>query len=153
MAVGDLFWFSDAVPVGFPASSAFSSGDDMRAVLITNASVTSTESTLSYTAYTEASTATVAGYESSGFQLEAWGAMWSTGSAGASKVATFDTTATPTWAQDAGHSTNVTYCLIANISDTSKRAVCAIDLGGVDMTAGDLTITFNASGIATITST
>jgi hypothetical protein len=118
MAVGDLFWFSDAVPVGFPASSAFSSGDDMRAVLITNASVTSTESTLSYTA-----------------------------------VATFDTTATPTWAQDAGHSTNVTYCLIANISDTSKRAVCAIDLGGVDMTAGDLTITFNASGIATITST
>jgi hypothetical protein len=147
MAVGDLWWFDEATPIGFPQSSAFSSGDTMSCVLITNVGITSTESTLSYTAYTEAATAGT--YPASGTTLDTWGDMWTQ----LGKVATFDTTTNPTWAANASNSTAVTYALITNLTDTGKRAVCAVDLGSVDMTAGDLTITWNATGLATVTST
>jgi len=39
-----------------------------------------------------------------------------------------------------------------NYTDSGKDALCYVDLGGpVDMTAGDLTITWNGSGLMTIT--
>jgi len=38
-----------------------------------------------------------------------------------------------------------------NNTDDGKDALCYVDLGGpVDMTAGDLTITWNGSGLMTI---
>jgi len=57
----------------------------------------------------------------------------------------------PTWAQDASNPTDASYGIIYN-TDSSDEAVGYVDLGGeVDMTAGALTITWNASGIFTIT--
>lgn len=64
---------------------------------------------------------------------------------------TFDSTTNPTWAQDASNDTDAYWAIIYNYTDASNDALAFVDLGGpVDMTAGDLTITWNASGIFTI---
>lgn len=73
-------------------------------------------------------------------------------------VMTFDDTgATVVWLQNASNPTNASWGLIYNFTDAGKDALAFIDLttdGGTtpaDMTAGDLTITWHASGIYTIT--
>jgi len=64
----------------------------------------------------------------------------------------FDSATNPTWAQDAGNDVDAYWGIIYNFTDAGKDAVAFVDLGGpVDMTAGDLTVTWNASGIFTIT--
>ena len=70
----------------------------------------------------------------------------------ASTTMTFDSTTNPTWAQDASNDTDAYWGVIYNYTDAAHDAVAFVDLGGpVDMSAGDLTITWNASGIFTIT--
>ena len=71
----------------------------------------------------------------------------------AAGVMTFDDTgASVTWAQNASNDTDAYWGIIYNDTDATNRAIAYIDLGGpVDMTAGDLTVTWNASGIFTIT--
>lgn len=137
MAVGDLFWFDHATPIGSPDSSAFSSGDSILLGLNTTAGVTNT-TTQGWDSYTEASTATgsTSGYASSGSTLSVWGDMWSY----SGKVATFDTPTNPNWIQDAGHSTSVTFAIGYNNTLAGAMTIFAVDLGDVDMTAGDLTI-------------
>ncbi len=69
-----------------------------------------------------------------------------------STTMTFDSATNPTWAQNASNDTDAYWGIIYNYTDAGKDAVAYVDLGGpVDMSAGDLTITFNASGIFTIT--
>lgn len=66
---------------------------------------------------------------------------------------TFDDTGVDvTWLVNAGNPTNARYAIVYNSSDTGlERAIAWIDLGQVvDMSAGDLKITWNASGIFTI---
>jgi hypothetical protein len=64
---------------------------------------------------------------------------------------TFDSTTNPTWAQNASNDTDAYWGIIYNYTDAGKDALAFVDLGGpVDMTAGDLTVTWNASGIFTI---
>jgi len=64
---------------------------------------------------------------------------------------TFDSDTNPTWAQDASNDADAYWGLIYNDTDGSDRAIGFVDLGGpVDMSGGDLTITWNASGIFTI---
>lgn len=64
---------------------------------------------------------------------------------------TFDSTTNPTWAQDASNDTDAYWAIVYNYTDEGKDALCFIDLDGpVDMTAGDLTVTWNASGLFTI---
>lgn len=59
--------------------------------------------------------------------------------------------AAPTWAQDASNDIDAYWGIIYNYTDAGKDALAYVDLGGpVDMSAGDLTITWNASGIFTI---
>lgn len=65
---------------------------------------------------------------------------------------TFDSATNPTWAKDAGNDVDAFWGIIYNYTDAAHDALAFVDLGGpVDMTAGDLTITWNASGIFTIT--
>lgn len=67
-------------------------------------------------------------------------------------VMTFDSATNPTWAQNAANDVDAYWGIIYNYTDAGKDAVAYVDLGGpVDMTAGGLTITWNASGIFTIT--
>jgi polygalacturonase len=64
---------------------------------------------------------------------------------------TFDSTTNPSWAKDASNDADAFWGLIYNDTDAGDLAIGFVDLGGpVDMTAGDLTITWNASGIFTI---
>jgi len=64
---------------------------------------------------------------------------------------TFDSATNPTWAQDPGNDVDAYWGLIYNDTDASDLAIGFVDLGGpVDMSGGDLTITWNASGIFTI---
>jgi len=65
-----------------------------------------------------------------------------------------DTGASVTWAQDGSNPQNGKYAVIYNTTDTNERAICFVDLNGgstVDMQAGDLTVTWNASGMFTVT--
>lgn len=63
----------------------------------------------------------------------------------------FDSATNPTWAQDAGNDADAHWAVLYNFTDAGKDALAFVDLGGpVDMSAGDLTITWNASGIFTI---
>lgn len=62
-----------------------------------------------------------------------------------------DTGASVTWAQNASNDTDAYWAIIYNTTQAGNPAICYIDLGGpVDMSAGALTITWNASGIFTI---
>lgn len=150
MAVGDLFWFDHAVGIGFPDSSALTTGDVILLGANTTAGVTSTSTGL-WSSYTQATTGvgSTDNYASSGSSLGVWGSMWST--VAAAGTWTFDSTANPTWTQDASHSTSMTFAI--GYVQTDSRTLFAVDLGDVDGTAGDLTITWNASGIATVAST
>ena len=67
-------------------------------------------------------------------------------------VMTFDSATNPSWAQNAANDVDAYWGIIYNDTDTGNLAIGFVDLGGpVDMSAGDLTITWNASGIFTIT--
>jgi len=70
----------------------------------------------------------------------------------AAGVMTFDSTTNPTWAQNASNDVDAYWGIVYNFTDAGKDALAFIDLGGpVDMSAGALTVTFNASGLYTIT--
>ena len=70
----------------------------------------------------------------------------------AAGVLTIDSPVNPTWAQDAGNDTDAYWAIPYNFTDAGKDCLCFIELGGpVDMTAGALTVTINASGMLTIT--
>ena len=86
-------------------------------------------------------------YVSGGLSLGALSALVTE----AGGTVTFDSSTNPSWAQDASNDTDAYWGLIYNFTDAGKDAVGFVDLGGpVDMTAGDLTITWNASGIFTL---
>jgi len=68
----------------------------------------------------------------------------------AAGVMTFDSATNPSWAQDASNDTDAYWGLVYHV--TTGSAIGFLDLGGpVDMSAGDLTVTWNASGLFTIT--
>jgi hypothetical protein len=68
----------------------------------------------------------------------------------AAGTVTFDSTTNPNWAQNASNDTDAYWGLIYNTS-ASNAAIGFLDLGGpVDMTAGDLDVTWSASGIFTM---
>lgn len=64
---------------------------------------------------------------------------------------TFDSATNPTWAQDASNDNDAYWAIVYNYTDAAHDALLFVDLGGpVDMSAGDLTITWNGSGLFTI---
>ena len=70
----------------------------------------------------------------------------------AAGVMKFDSSTNPTWAQDASNDVDAFWGIIYNFTDAGKDALAFVELAGpVDMTAGDLTVTWNAAGIFTIT--
>jgi len=69
----------------------------------------------------------------------------------AAGVMTFDSATNPTWAQDGNSDVDAYWGIVYNYTDAEKDCLCFVDLDGpVDMSGGDLTITWNASGILTI---
>lgn len=70
----------------------------------------------------------------------------------AAGLMTADSAVDPTWAQDGLNDVDAWWGLIYNDTDATDLAIAFVELGGpVDMVAGDLTITWDAAGIFTIT--
>ena len=63
---------------------------------------------------------------------------------------TVDSSNATTWAQHASGSVDASWAIVYNFTDAGKDAWCFIELGTVDMSAGSLTVTINASGLFTI---
>jgi len=64
---------------------------------------------------------------------------------------TFDSATNPTWAQDGSNDVDAYWAIVYNFTDAGKDALFFVDLDGpVDMSAGALTVTWNASGMFTI---
>ena len=72
----------------------------------------------------------------------------------AAGTVTLDSTVNPTWAQNGSNDTDAYWALVYQTGTHNTildAALCYIDLGGpVNMQAGDLTVTFNTSGILTL---
>ena len=67
-------------------------------------------------------------------------------------ILTFDSAVNPTWASDGSNDTDAYWALLYNDTQAGDPAFAFVDLGGpIDMSATDLTINWNASGIFSIT--
>lgn len=145
MATGDITWFNEARTLDYFAGWATT--DVIKVAILDNtATPAAGTATPALGDFTQVGTGGT--YVSGGTSLGDWGTVWSqSGGTG-----TMDSGTNPTWAQDAGNDTDAYWGLIYNDTQAGDPAIAFVDLGGpVDMSAGSLTITWNASGIATLT--
>jgi hypothetical protein len=154
MAAGDLAVFDEAF--AYMIDGGWETADVIKLALVTVAVVPTSASAvpgMGASATTQFTDCAAGGaYSAGGDTLDTLGAM----TIEAARTMTFDDTgATVIWTQNVSSPTDARYGIIYNSSDTGgtlERAIAWIDLGAtVDLTAGDLTITWNASGIFTIT--
>ncbi len=145
MATGDITWFEEARTLDYFAAWALT--DDIKVAILDNTTApTAADATPALADYTEVGTA--GSYTAGGTSIGDWGTVWSE----ASGTGTMDSATNPSWAKDASNDTDAHWGLIYNDTQAGDPAIGFVDLGGpVDMTAGSLTITWNASGIATLT--
>ena len=145
MARGDIVFFEEAL--AYMIDGGWEPADDIKvAILDDTTTPTAADATPALGDYTEVGTAGT--YTAGGTSLGNLGTLVSE----AGGTVTFDSTTNPTWAQDASNDTDAYWGLIYNDTQAGDPALGFVDLGGpVDMTAGPLTITWNASGIATLT--
>ncbi|MEK9810554.1 MAG: hypothetical protein VW362_08910 [Candidatus Nanopelagicales bacterium] len=149
MARGDVTVFEEAK--AYMLDGDFASTDDIKVAICDNTTTpTAADAVPSIsggtTNYTEVGSA--GSYTAGGTSLGSIATVVTE----AAGVMTFDSATNPTWTQNASNDTDAYWGIIYNDTDTTNRAIAFVDLGGpVDMTAGPLTITWNASGIFTIT--
>lgn len=145
MAAGDLVVFNEAK--GFLIDGGFEATDDIKVALVTTAT-TPTASTATPTLSDFTQVTAGGNYTAGGISIGDIGTLVTTSGG----TMTFDSATNPSWAQNAGNPTNARWAIVYNDTDASDRAIAFVDLGAtVDMTAGSLTITWNASGLFTIT--
>lgn len=144
MARGDVTIFEEARATMI--DGGWEAADDIKcAILDDTTTPTASDATPTLGDYTEVGTGGT--YGAGGTSLGTLGACITE----AGGTVTFDSSVNPTWAQDASNDTDAYWALIYNDTDASDSAIGFVDLGGpVDMSAGDLTITWNALGILTI---
>ena len=142
MAVGDLVLFNEAKLQMLDGTHDLDT-DTFRGALLTNTTnPTAADVAPALSSYTEVSV---------GGTYVAGGAALSATLTESAGTVTFDFTTNPSWAQDANNPTNAYWLLVYNNTNAGKEALGYVDLGGpVDMTAGALTITWNASGFFTL---
>ena len=145
MATGDVTVFEEAR--AYMIDGGWEATDDIKcAVLDDTTTHTAADATPALGDYTEVTNAGT--YVTGGTSLGNLGTCVTE----AAGVMTFDSATNPTWAQDASSDVDAYWGLIYNDTDGTDLAIAFVELGGpVDMTAGALTITWNASGIFTIT--
>ena len=143
MAQGDVTFFQEAN--AYLIDGGWEAADDIKcAVLDNTVAPTAADATPALTDYTEVGAAGT--YVAGGTSLGNLGTLVTQSGA----VMTFDSATNPTWAQNASNDVDAYWGFVYHV--TSGLGICFVDLGGpVDMTAGDLTITWNASGLYTIT--
>lgn len=145
MAAGDIIWFEEARTLDYFAGWALT--DDIKVAICDNTTApTAATATPALGDFTQVGASGT--YTTGGTSLGNWGTVWSE----AAGTGTMDSATNPTWAQDALNDTDAYWGIIYNDTQAGDPAMAYVDLGGpVDMSAGALTITWNASGIATLT--
>ena len=145
MATGDVLIFDEAM--AYMLDGGWEAADDIKCAIVDN-TVAPTVG-LATPALGDFTEVTAAGtYVAGGTSLGTWGTVI-TQTAGVTKL---DSATNPTWAQDASNDVDAYWGILYNDTDVGDAAIGFVELGGpVDMTAGDLTITWAAGGIFTIT--
>lgn len=144
MARGDITFFEEALDDAF--FGGWATTDDIKCAILDNTvAPTAADATPALGDYTEVGAAGT--YTAGGTSLGNWGTL----SVESGGTLTFDSGTNPTWAQDASNDTDAYWALLYNDTQAGDPAFAFVDLGGpVDMSAGALTVTWNASGIFTI---
>lgn len=146
MATGDIVFFNEFMSLGDYVAGWAGTDDIKVAVCDNTAAPTAATATPALGDFTEVGTA--GSYTAGGTSIGTWAAVWSQ----TSGTGTMDSATNPTWAQNASNDVDAYWGLIYNDTQAGDPAIGYVDLGGpVDMSAGSLTITWNASGIATLT--
>ena len=145
MATGDIIFFDEALDTAF--FGGWTAASDIKLAILDNTTTPvvgqAAPVLTTYTEVTAAGTYTAGGTSIGG---------WDTLSVEAAGTLTFDSATNPTWAQNASNATDAWWGLLYNDTFAGKPAFAFVELGGpVDMTAGSLTVTWNATGIFTIT--
>lgn len=145
MAQGDVVVFNEAL--AYLLDGGFEAADDIKVAIVTNAvNPAQGDTTPALGDYTEVSSA--GSYTAGGTSLGNIGTLVTQ----SSNVMTFDSATNPTWTTNASNGTNAYWGIVYNDTDAGDRAIAFVDLGGpVNMVTTALTITWNASGIFTIT--
>lgn len=146
MATGDVTVFEEAK--AYMIDGGWEAADTIKLAILDNTTApTASDTTPALGDYTEVGAA--GSYTAGGETLDTLGNMVTeTGG-----TMTFDDTgASVSWTQNGSNDTDAYWGLIYNDTDAGDLAIAFIELGGpVDMSAGSLTVTWNGSGIFTIT--
>ena len=145
MAQGDVVVFNEAL--AFLIDGGFESADDIKVAICDNTSApTQAQASPTLSDFTQVGSA--GSYTAGGTSIGDLGTCVTQ----SSNVMTFDSATNPTWAANASNDTDAYWAIIYNDTDATDRAIAYVDLGGpVNMATTALTITWNASGIFTIT--
>lgn len=145
MARGDSTWFQKALTLDYFAGWALT--DDIKVAILDNTvAPTAGMASPALGDFTEVGNAGT--YVAGGISIGTWGDIWSE----AAGTGTMDSATNPSWAKHASNDTDAYWALVYNDTQAGKPAIAFVDLGGpVDMTAGQLSITWDASGITTLT--
>jgi hypothetical protein len=149
MARGDLTVFEEAK--AYIVDGGWEAADEIWVGLVTNSpAVTAASAVPAYAAggtTNFTAIATAGNYAAGGLLLDTLGNMVTE----AAGVMTFDDTgANVSWAQHASNPQTAMFAVVYH--KTTGLCIAMLDLAGpIDMQAGDLTITWNGSGIFTIT--
>ncbi len=145
MATGDFTVFEEAKE--YMLDGGWEAADDIKCAILDNtATPIASFATPTLSDFTEVGVAGT--YVAGGTSLGTLTSM----AVEAGGTLTFDSATNPTWAQDASNDVDAWWGLVYNDTDASDRAIGFVELGGpVDMSAGSLTITWNANGLFTIT--
>ena len=145
MAQGDIFVFDEAM--AFIFDGGWEAADDIKcAILDDTLSPAVGITTPSLDDYNEVGASGT--YVAGGTSLGSWGTLI-TETSGTAKC---DSSTNPTWATDAGNDTDAYWALLYNDTQAGNPAFAYVDLGGpVSMVTDVLTVTWNASGIFTVT--
>ena len=143
MATGDIVFFNEAK--AYMLDGGWEAADDIK-VAICDATTAPTAATVSPALGDFTQVGTAGTYVSGGTSIGTWGNLI----AQSGGTVTFDSATNPTWAQNASNDTDATWGIIYNDTDAGDAALAYVELGTVNMATGSLTITWNASGIATL---
>lgn len=145
MAAGDITFFNEAK--AYMLDGGWEAADDIKVAILDNTTApTAATVTPALADFTQVGTA--GSYVAGGTSIGNWGTLVSQSGG----TVTIDSATNPSWAQNASNDVDAYWALIYNDTDAGDAALAYVDLGGpVDMSAGSLTITWNASGIATLT--
>ena len=144
MATGDLTFFQEALDYAF--FNSWAATDDIKCAVLdptTAPAISSTTPALGD--FTEIGTA--GSYTAGGVSLGTWGGLASQ----SGTTLTFDSATNPSFTQHVDNDTDARWLLLYNDTQAGDPAFAFVDLGSNrDLSIGSLNITWNASGIFTI---